>query len=357
MIKFMHTSDLLLDQKITNNNFSLRERQKKRMELIDSFRKMLKIALEEEIQYLFIAGNLFDNNYISYGNLLQLTTEFSKLKNTKIIVSDGSANINNRNLIKSVKWPSNVYFQEEIDGISRYSFEDGLAVYLCGGIESEQLRETLYNIDTREDDISVLVSSCNIDDYSDKTLNLDSKLIRYKFDYCALGSSNEFLKIDSNIYYPGKFAQVDFEEKNIKCGYIIGELWPELTVEYNALNENRYFNTEINIDVEDSMLNIIDKIRKSSNSKEFVRIILSGEMNSDISFDEIENEAKQFFNYVEFEENFKVKAKSSASEGKFMGNIIENYIDLFDKMDMNDVKNEKAFELGINLLKAEEVES
>jgi len=357
MIKFMHTSDLLLDQKITNNNFSLRERQKKRMELIERFRRLLKIAAEEKIQYLFIAGNLFDNNYISYGNLLQLTTEFSRLKNTKIIISDGSANLNNRNLIKSVRWPSNVYLQNEISEITKLTFDDGINIYLCGGVESEKLRENLYNIDTREDNISVLLSSCNVDNCCKEPFKLDSKLIRYKFDYCALGGSSEYLKIDTNIYYPGKIAQIDFEETNTKCGYILGELTPNVKVDYIALNENRYVNTEISIDADDSMLNIIDKIRKTSNSKEYVRIRLSGQMNSDISFDEIKNEAKQFFNYVEFDEKFKIKAKNSENEGKFMGNIIESYIDLFDKMDMNDVKNEKAFELGINLLKAEEVEN
>lgn len=356
MIKFMHTSDLLLGQKISNNNFSLRERQKKRIELFDSFKDMLEIAIKEKVQYLLIAGNLFNSTYITYSELMQVKMEFSKVKDIDVLISIGEADKENRNLINSIRWPANVHFQSSVEEISKFSFDDGAAVYLCGGNDDEKIKEKLYNIDTRENYISILISNCDVEIGSSAELKLNEKILKYKFDYCALGGCSKYVQVDSNMQYSGKFAQVDFENENISCGYILGEIDEKLDTKYVECGNNKYYNTEICVSSDESMINIIDKIRNCSEYKDYVRITIKGEIDSNISVKNIKNEAKQFFNYVEFVDAFKIKVKYEKKGNELVGNITENYINLFNKMDMNDDKNEKAFELGIELLKMEEVD-
>lgn len=72
-LKFIHTSDLHLGKKFDINNFSLKERQKRRQEIWDSFEEIIRTAKIRETQYLFIAGDLTEGDYISYRELNKIS--------------------------------------------------------------------------------------------------------------------------------------------------------------------------------------------------------------------------------------------------------------------------------------------
>ena len=59
-IKFIHTSDIHLGKKFDIKNFSLKEREKRRQEIWDTFDEIIKLARIEKTNYLFIAGDLTD---------------------------------------------------------------------------------------------------------------------------------------------------------------------------------------------------------------------------------------------------------------------------------------------------------
>jgi len=89
--------------------------------------------------------------------------------------------------------------------------------------------------------------------------------------------------------------------------------------------------------------------------KDYVKIKLSGTISNDISIEEIKNEAKQFFYYIEFEDNYIYEKTVLETVGKLRGNIVDNYIAQFENVDKTDKRYEKAFELGLQVLKSEEV--
>lgn len=89
-----------------------------------------------------------------------------------------------------------------------------------------------------------------------------------------------------------------------------------------------------------------------SNTKDYVRIELTGEVNPDISMDEIEMEAKQFFYYIEFEHKYVFQTEGRNYEGNEF-NIIETYKHQFDNSD--DKLQQQAFKLGLEVLRKEKV--
>jgi hypothetical protein len=80
---------------------------------------------------------------------------------------------------------------------------------------------------------------------------------------------------------------------------------------------------------------------------------LSGTVNSDISIEEIKNEAKQFFYYIEFEENFIYKNSDEKKYEENEFNILESFKLQFENH--NDKIEQQAFELGLEVLRKEKV--
>src|SRR5690606_32987980 len=109
-IKFIHTSDIHIDKKFDIKNFSLKEREKRRQEIWDTFDEIIRTAKKEEIKYLFIAGDLTDTEYVNFNTLIKIAEKFKSILNTKIIISCGKSDPYNINsLYEYVEWSKNVY--------------------------------------------------------------------------------------------------------------------------------------------------------------------------------------------------------------------------------------------------------
>lgn len=62
---------------------------------------------------------------------------------------------------------------------------------------------------------------------------------------------------------------------------------------------------------------------------------------------------RNFFYSIDFIDSYSYEKSITEAAGKIKGNIIENYITQFEKENNQDELYEKAFELGLNLLKSE----
>ena len=171
-----------------------------------------------------------------------------------------------------------------------------------------------------------------------------------------MGGSHNYQEVIENAVYCGSPEPLSFEEEG-EHGVVIASL-EKNNVEYSLLSiaKRKFVTRKIEIDMSYSFNKVLDLIKFSgdtfSNIKDYVRINLTGQVNTEISMDLIENEAKQFFYYIEFQDNYIYKTENKSYEGNEF-NIIESYKLQFDNN--NDKLQQQAFKLGLEVLRKEKV--
>ena len=358
-LKFIHTSDLHLGKKFDINNFSLKERQKRRQEIWDSFEEIIRTAKIRETQYLFIAGDLTEGDYISYRELNKISQKFSSIPDTKIIITCGQSDpYNINNMYEYIEWPDNVYIIKNTEAVEKLNFPlDNLCIYSISwdNHERNDKSQPIYDLSVDESKINLLMLHSDIGSNERLPINID--MIKNKFDYCPLGGRHNFQIITDNIAYCGTPEPLSFEEEEGDHGIIAGTL-EKKKAEYTLLPiaKRKFITRQIELNLSYTFNKILDLIKFSgdtfSNTKDYVRIELTGEVNPDISMDEIEMEAKQFFYYIEFEHKYVFQTEGRNYEGNEF-NIIETYKHQFDNSD--DKLQQQAFKLGLEVLRKEKV--
>ena len=209
-MKFIHIADLHLDTPLVSlrNNRDLIK--KRRTEQRQVFSDVINKIKAENIEYLFISGDIFEQKFVEKNTIVFLISSFELIPNTKIFISPG----NHDPYIKSspyqtFEWPENVtIFTGEV---GMFSFED-VNVYGIGFTDYEFSSDEISKIQIEDEDkINVLVVHGTLDGASKKYLDIKSKDLE-KFDYVALGHIHERKVDGSNIVYPGSLLSIGFDE-------------------------------------------------------------------------------------------------------------------------------------------------
>lgn len=359
-IKFIHTSDIHLGRKFDIKNFSLKEREKRRQEIWDTFDEIIKTARDEKTRYLFISGDLTDGEYINFKSLKNIALKFKSILETNVIIVCGKNDPYNINsMYEYIEWPQNVYIVENAESVEKLNFpDDNLCICSMSWDNHVQNSRTqaIYDISVDESKINILLLHCDIDAES-KDLFVNIDIIKNKFDYCALGGRHNFSRVRDNAVYCGSPEPMSFEETE-EHGIIKGTLEKNnAEFKMHPLAKRKFVTRSINLDISYSFNKILDLIKFSgdtfSNIKDYVRINLTGTVNTDVSMDEVENEAKQFFYYIEFEENYIYKNSEEKIYDHNEFNIIESYKLQFENH--QDKLEQQAFKLGLEVLRKEKV--
>lgn len=359
-ISFIHTSDIHLGKKFDIKNFSLKEREKRRQEIWDTFDEIVKTAKNEKTKYLFIAGDLIEGEYINFKTLKSIALKFKSIPETRVIVACGKSDPYNINsMYEYIEWPQNVHIVKSTEAVEKINFHDDnlcISAMSWNSNEFNKNSQAIYDVSVDESKINVLLLYCDIDTESSMLpVNLD--IIKNKFDYCALGSRHNHECPIINAVYSGSPEPLSFEETG-EHGIIKGELKKKNTIyKFQAMAKRKFVTRHIHMDINHSFNRILDLIKFSgdtfSNIKDYVKIDLTGTANTDISMDEVENEAKQFFYYIEFEENYIYKNSEDKVYDHNEFNIIESYKLQFDNQ--QDKLEQQAFKLGLEVLRKEKV--
>ena len=104
-VKIAHIADIHLGVKCCGIGNRCEQRSS---EITSTFYKIVKICEYENIDFLLIAGDLFDDVGVSELYLKELKRVFSKV-NFKIIISPGNHDPHTPDSPYNTKWPKNVF--------------------------------------------------------------------------------------------------------------------------------------------------------------------------------------------------------------------------------------------------------
>ena len=204
-MRFIHMADMHFDIPFTvlSNHEELGDLR--RLDQREVFNKIIEYIKKEKISYLFIAGDLYENEYVRKTTIDYINNLFKSIPETKIFIAPGNHDpLLKNSYYNNFNWNSNVYiFNSEInkfefDDVDIYGF--GFDDFYCKNSKLEELKvenKNKINILIAHGDLN---ASTNVEfPYNPISEN---KIKEIGFDYIALGHIHKKM-IKDNIVYPG----------------------------------------------------------------------------------------------------------------------------------------------------------
>lgn len=302
MVRFAHISDVHLggwkQQPMQDLN-------------LNSFKLAMETCIKEKVEFVLIAGDLFDSAYPPIEILKETFSELRKLKEAKIpcfiVAGSHDYSVSGKtflDVLEKAGFCKNVENWEEVDGfiVLNPSVYQGIAIYgypgKKSGLEIPDLRRIKLNDAPGMFKIFMFHTTL---DKAKGTLPIDSICSEElpKADYYALGH----LHIDfqyENFVYPGPVFPNNFQElEDLEHGsfYIINTDCSNIfrKIELNVKNVEK-FDIKIN-NALNATEKIVSELSKRDIEDKIILLRVHGELEtgkqSDIKFSQIEEIAKQ----------------------------------------------------------------
>lgn len=354
MISFIHSGDIHLGIAFKTASFGNNKGEERRIELWNSFHRLIDYAIEEKNDLIILAGDLFEEDMFTIRDINKLKDILSIAKDQRIVIIAGNHDkLNSKSMYNRVKWPENTLILKE-KGINKVEFDD-IKITLYGYSwtnTNEDIKDLLTKIVKNPNHHNILVLHADTSDNKDyMPLNLN-QLKALDMDYIALGHIHKPQFLEENIAYCGSLEPLDFGETG-KRGFIEGKLNKTNSFTFKSFSKREFYIKELEI-FEDMTLNeIIGEIKELTEGdykKNFYRVTLKGTMPFYIDLEDLESGLKEEFYHIELIDKSKRDFDVEKIKKENGNNIISKYIDSFDEKELEDEIIKDAFYIGLYAL-------
>ena len=358
-MKFVHIADIHMDSPFVNLSDKENLGDLKRLEQRKKIKEVIEYIKENKIDMLFIAGDLYEQQYIKQTTIEYINNLFKEIPETQIYIAPGNHDPYLKNSYYSkYKWNENVkIFNSKIEKIEQnevdiygFGFED----FYCTecGIENLEIENP------EKENILILHGTLDGANIEEKQYNsISTKMLEEKgFDYVALGHIHKtnFNK-ENKIIYPGSLVSLGFDELG-QHGMIVGEIKnKKLNIEFIPIKASEFVEKRIDVTEIISKEELIEKIDSIEiQPNEYVKIILEGKRNFEINTYELykliqEQKIIKIKNKTKINYNLEKIENETTLKGLFAKEIKQ-------KLDSKNLTNEqreileKAIEIGFEAL-------
>lgn len=356
-MKFVHIADMHFDAPFRALSAKENLGDVRRLEQRKIFKKVIDFIKENNIPYLFIAGDLYEHEYVKRSTIEYINSLFKEIKNTKIFISPGNHDPYIKNsYYKNYNWASNVHIFE--DKIEKYEDENaniyGMA-FTEFYMEESPLNHFVLEHSGKP---NILVAHIDVNGAKDAegfSYNpvLESKLNSLGFDYIAMGHIHKNnIENKNRIYYPGSTISLGFDETG-EHGMIVGELSKTSFQKQFIPLDNRIF-TEIVLNVENigSKEELIEYITDSDLEKDYMyKLVLTGKRNFEINTREILKVVSRG-NILKIKDNTKIDydLQEIAKENNLRGIFVREALKKLETGEYSEKEIERAIEIGLETM-------
>lgn len=342
-MKFVHIADLHLDSPFTTISDRADLGMQRRLEQREALKKVVDFIKENEIEYLFISGDLYEQEYIRESTIKYVNELFKEIPKTKIYITPGNHDPYIKNSYYALfNWNNNVkIFTQNVEKIEN----DEVDIYGFGFNNFEMRENQLENIKIENNNkINILITHGDITDSIYNPMNIN--LLKNKgFDYVALGHVHK--RDDStNIVYPGSLISLGFDELG-EHGMIVGEIInKKLFKKFIPIDNREFIEKEINISDIYSEEELIEKINNIEENNNLYKINLIGYRNFPINI----NIKLLKNNIIKIKNNTKIKIEIKENNYTLKGIFIKKLNEKKNNGEINENIYEKILELGMQVL-------
>ena len=292
-VKVLHCADLHLGAELSSLGNLARER---RQELLSTFIKITSICRNEQVDFLLIAGDLFEGSNIDINTVRTVKATLASIPDTIVAISPGNHDyMAIDSPYADSDWSGNVHiFKSDKEIID---FEEKNVCLWGSAFRStyvtSPLLESIHATDKNRINICVMHGDL-VSNYQLSNYNPVSPLhIRYTgMDYIALGhihKSSGVMNIGSTWYaYPGCPEGMGFDELDDK-GILIGNVYKgSVDLEFRPVCSRRNIELKVDITSAKSDVEVADIIRYDlmktygdSYRDNLYKVILEGALDED----------------------------------------------------------------------------
>ena len=359
MIKFIHTGDLHLGLQFKDVSFSREKAMERRLELWNTFERIIKMAIEEKVDFLFIAGDLFEEKYFTLGDIKRVRDTLKEAKNVEIIIVAGNHDtLNAKSLYRMIDWPKNIsLFNAE--GLGKKEFPDKDAIIYGYSWDKGEINNDIFEgfQGINRDKTNILIIHGDIFNKESPYLPLDKNYINsIGFDYIGLGHIHKPTILSDNMAYCGSPEPLDFGEIG-EHGIIEGLIKDNRTkINFLPFSNRMFLEKTINIDQTNGYVDIMNNIRqadrKDNLKRNLYRIKLEGTLHRDIDLnleDMIKSLEGEFY-YIDLIDNTIMDYDLNRLEKENQNNIIGYFIKEMKDKDLEDQVIRQALYIGLDAL-------
>lgn len=360
-MKFVHIADIHFDSPFVNLSDKEGLGDLRRLEQRKALKKAIEYIKENNIKYLFISGDLYEQKYIKKSTIEYINNLFKEIPETKIFISPGNHDPYIKNsYYNKFNWNENVkIFNSKIEKIETeeaniygYGFDD----FYCknSGIENIEIE------DNTKLNILVIHGSLDGGTIENNEYNpLTRKMLKTKnFDYVALGHIHKLdynQEENQNIVYPGSTVSLGFDELG-SHGMIVGDLEKDkIQLEFIPLDEMEFKLQEVDVTGINSKEELIEKINEIKfKGNELIEIILVGKRKFEINKYELyklilNDKIIKIKNKTKIDYNLEKLANETTLKGLFAKEMLQKLNE--DNLSEEDKEIiEKAVEIGLEAL-------
>lgn len=362
MIKFIHTGDIHLGLQFNTVSFDREAAATRRVELWSTFQRLVEYSKENDMDFLFIAGDLFESRYFTLGDMKRLKEMFNDAMDINIIISAGNHDyLNERSLYNKVEWSENVYIfkGQAIEKIDFPKLDTSIYGYSWDRIEIRENQLFNENVFDFERTNNILLIHGDIGSSANYLpLNIES-LNKLNLDYIALGHIHKPQIFSNKMAYCGSLEPLDFGEIGER-GFIQGYIDDHRTrIEFVPFSKRKFLHTSISINEDMGYQDIYDLIKRVDGNKDmdYFRIELNGYIQHDLDINSLFTMLKSDFYYIEIIDNTTPDYDLEALESDYKGSIIGEFINEMRAKGLDNQTVKKALYYGLDALLKGSVDS
>ena len=332
-MKFVHIADIHLDTPFKTISDRADIGIERRLEQRNALKKVIDYIKANNIEYLFISGDLYDQEYIRESSISFLNDLFKEIPNTKIFITPGNHDPYIKNsFYATYSWNNNVkIFTNAVEKVEN----DNVNIYGFGFNNFEMNNNQIKDIILDEPEkINILITHGDLGESKYNPMNLN-EIKSMGFDYVALGHIHK-RDDKTNIIYPGSLISLGFDELG-EHGMIVGEIVDKkLNKEFIKIDEREFVEFELDVSNIISEEELIEKINNINEENKLYKIILIGYRNFPINIDiKLINK-----NIIKIKDNTKLKIDFKENNNTLKGLFIKK---LNERKNSNLI-NEKTYE-------------
>ena len=288
-MKFVHMADMHFDTPFANLSSKNDFGKKRRLDQRQILKKIINYIKENKINYFFISGDLYENEYIRKTTIEYINDLFKEIPETKIFITPGNHDPYLKNsMYNNFKWSENVkIFTSKIEKVETPEadiYGVGFDDFYCPSLNVENI-----NIENKNK-INILIThgALNASDKLQLQYNPMNKnnLNKLGFDYLALGHIHKpdyNTEQNQRIVYPGSTIAMGFDELG-EHGFIMGNLEKEkIELEFIKSDDKEFKELEFDISNIIDFEKLIEEINNLKlDENKFYKIILVGKRNFEI---------------------------------------------------------------------------
>lgn len=355
MIKFIHTGDLHLGLEFNNLSLDREKAINRRRELWSTFENIVDYAREARVDFLFIAGDLFERDYFTLVDIQRVNDILGKIKNTNVVIVAGNHDyLNYKSLYNRIEWQPNIYIFKG-EGLASFDFPElNTRIYGYSWNKAEIRENRLFkNFPIEDSRNKILLLHGDIYTNS-QYLPLDlEELKELDMDYIGLGHIHKPEIIEDNIAYCGSPEPLHFGEIGER-GFIQGYLAnKEMEIEFIPFSKRKFWYEEITINENMGFTNIVEKFRDlniGEKDLDFYRVDLEGFIQREIDVDNLLATIKDEFYHLEIINNTSPDYDLDYLEKTYRDSIIGEFIREMKEKGLDNPLVKDALYLGLEAL-------